>query len=141
VRIVYVTEPPHVDGVASTAMRVAERLTAFGHQLLVIASRPARRLPSVRTGFPVVRMASELPTWEEPGSGHPYCLRVDGRVHGWLASKDDAEALARIYREAGRDATISGIDFAGTTTPGSEATPRPAPSQGRPRPRTASPGQ
>ncbi|MGN6792280.1 MAG: glycosyltransferase family 4 protein [Streptosporangiaceae bacterium] len=60
VRIAYVTEsfPPDVNGVASTAMRVAEHLAARGHQPLVIAPRPARRLPSVRTDFPVVRVPS-----------------------------------------------------------------------------------
>lgn len=60
VRIAYVTEsfPPDVNGVASTAMRVAEQLAARGHQPLVIAPKPARRLPSVRTDFPVVRVPS-----------------------------------------------------------------------------------
>ena len=59
-RIAYVTEsfPPDVNGVASTAMRVAEQLAAHGHQPLVIAPRPARRLPDVKTGFPVVRVPS-----------------------------------------------------------------------------------
>ncbi len=59
-RIAYVTEsfPPDVNGVASTAMRVAEQLAARGHQPLVIAPRPARRLPDVKTGFPVVRVPS-----------------------------------------------------------------------------------
>jgi hypothetical protein len=54
---------------------------------------------------------------EEPGTGHPFCVHVDGRVHGWLASQDDAEALARIFREAGRDATIGGIDMREKLTP------------------------
>ena len=60
VRIAYITEsfPPDVNGVASTAMRVAEQLAARGHQPLVIAPKPARRLPSVRTDFPVVRVPS-----------------------------------------------------------------------------------
>ncbi len=45
VRIAYVTEsfPPDVNGVASTAMRVAEQLAMGGHQPLVIAPRPDRR--------------------------------------------------------------------------------------------------
>ncbi len=60
VRIAYVTEsfPPDVNGVASTAMRVAEQLAARGHQPLVIAPKPARRLPVLRTDFPVVRLPS-----------------------------------------------------------------------------------
>jgi phosphatidylinositol alpha 1,6-mannosyltransferase len=60
VRIAYVTEsfPPDVNGVASTAMRVAEHLAARGHQPLVIAPKPARRLPSVMTEFPVIRVPS-----------------------------------------------------------------------------------
>ena len=60
VRIAYVTEsfPPDVNGVASTAMRVAEQLAAHGHEPLVIAPEPARRLPSIRTGFPVIRVPS-----------------------------------------------------------------------------------
>jgi len=50
VRIAYVTEsfPPDVNGVASTAMRVAEQLAARGHEPLVIAPEAARRLPSIR---------------------------------------------------------------------------------------------
>jgi phosphatidylinositol alpha 1,6-mannosyltransferase len=60
VRIAYVTEsfPPDINGVASTAMRVAEHLAARGHEPLVIAPKPSRRLPSVRTDFPVVRVPS-----------------------------------------------------------------------------------
>jgi phosphatidylinositol alpha 1,6-mannosyltransferase len=60
VRIAYVTEsfPPDVNGVASTAMRVAEHLAARGHDPVVIAPEPARRRPSVRTEFPVVRVPS-----------------------------------------------------------------------------------
>jgi len=60
VRIAYVTEsfPPDVNGVASTAMRVAEQLAACGHEPLVIAPQSRRRVPSVRTGFPVVRVPS-----------------------------------------------------------------------------------
>jgi phosphatidylinositol alpha 1,6-mannosyltransferase len=60
VRIAYVTEsfPPDVNGVASTAMRVAEQLVACGHEPLVIAPRAAGRLPDVKTAFPVVRVPS-----------------------------------------------------------------------------------
>src|SRR5262245_47587272 len=60
VRIAYVTEsfPPDVNGVASTAMRVAEQLAARGHQPLVIAPEPARRMPGIKTEFPVVRVPS-----------------------------------------------------------------------------------
>jgi phosphatidylinositol alpha 1,6-mannosyltransferase len=60
VRIAYVTESfaPDVNGVASTAMRVAEQLAASGHEPLVIAPQASRRVPSVRTGFAVVRVPS-----------------------------------------------------------------------------------
>jgi hypothetical protein len=71
---------------------------------------------------------------EEPEAGHPHAVRVDGRVHGWLATLEDAQALARIFREAGRGATIS--DFAGTRMPHGKATPRaaqPEPRRGTPR--------
>ena len=59
-RIAYVTEsfPPDVNGVASTAMRVAEQLIQRGHQPLVIAPAPASRRPAVDPGFPVVRVPS-----------------------------------------------------------------------------------
>jgi phosphatidylinositol alpha 1,6-mannosyltransferase len=39
-------------------MRVAEHLAALGHDPVVIAPEPERRLPSIRTGFPVVRVPS-----------------------------------------------------------------------------------
>ena len=57
-RIAYVTEsfPPDVNGVAITAMRVAEQLILRGHQPLVIAPAPASRRPSVDPGFGVVRV-------------------------------------------------------------------------------------
>ncbi|MDR2985377.1 MAG: glycosyltransferase, partial [Nocardiopsaceae bacterium] len=60
VRIAYVTEsfPPDVNGVASTAMRVTEHLAARGHEPLVIAPKPSRRLPSIMTDYPVVRVPS-----------------------------------------------------------------------------------
>jgi phosphatidylinositol alpha 1,6-mannosyltransferase len=58
VRIAYVTEsfPPDVNGVASTAMRVAEQLILRGHQPMVIAPAPASRWTAVDHGFPVVRV-------------------------------------------------------------------------------------
>ena len=57
-RIAYVTEsfPPDVNGVASTAMRVAEQLVRCGHQPLVIAPAAAPRLPKIDPGFPVLRV-------------------------------------------------------------------------------------
>ena len=57
-RIAYVTEsfPPDVNGVASTAMRVAEQLVRRGHQPLIIAPAAARRMPGLRTDFPVTRV-------------------------------------------------------------------------------------
>ncbi|MBO0831357.1 MAG: glycosyltransferase family 1 protein [Actinobacteria bacterium] len=61
-RITYVTEsfPPDVNGVAHTAVRVAEHLLARGHDPLVIAPEPARGvlLPDRRFGFPIVRVPS-----------------------------------------------------------------------------------
>lgn len=59
-RIAYVTEsfPPDVNGVASTAMRVAEELVRRGHHPLVIAPQPARSLPQVATPYPVIRVPS-----------------------------------------------------------------------------------
>src|SRR5260221_5219132 len=75
VRIAYVTEsfPPDVNGVASTAMRVAEQLAARGHEPLVIGPEPARRLPTIRTGFPLIRTRSiALPLY----SGFP--IRLPG---------------------------------------------------------------
>jgi phosphatidylinositol alpha 1,6-mannosyltransferase len=62
VRIAYVSEsfPPDVNGVAHTAVRVAEHLVSRGHQPLVIAPRPASgvRLPDRGFDFPVVRVRS-----------------------------------------------------------------------------------
>jgi phosphatidylinositol alpha 1,6-mannosyltransferase len=62
VRITYVTEsfPPDVNGVAHTAVRVAEQLVAAGHEPLVIAPEPARgvAVPDSGLGFPVVRVPS-----------------------------------------------------------------------------------
>ncbi len=62
VRIAYVTEsfPPAVNGVAHTAVRVAEHLLSRGHQPLVIAPEPASGvpLPDRAFDFPVVRVPS-----------------------------------------------------------------------------------
>ncbi len=68
VRIAYVTEsfPPDVNGVAHTAVRVAEHLADRGHEPLVIAPEPARRVPvpDRRFGFPVIRVPSvRLPVY------------------------------------------------------------------------------
>ncbi len=77
VRIAYVTEsfPPDVNGVAHTALRVTEQLAARGHELLIVAPRPARgrpapqvspgarvvRVPSVGLGYPGFRAGLPLP--------------------------------------------------------------------------------
>ncbi len=62
VRLAYVTEsfPPDVNGVAHTAVRVAEHLLGRGHEPLVIAPEPASGvpLPDRGFGFPVVRVRS-----------------------------------------------------------------------------------
>jgi phosphatidylinositol alpha 1,6-mannosyltransferase len=62
VRIAYVTEsfPPDVNGVAHTAVRVAENLAGQGHEPLVIAPAPASGLPRPDRGlgYPVVRIPS-----------------------------------------------------------------------------------
>jgi len=62
VRIAYITEsfPPDVNGVAHTAVRVAEHLVSRGHEPLVIAPEPASRpdRPDRTFGFPVVRVRS-----------------------------------------------------------------------------------
>jgi phosphatidylinositol alpha 1,6-mannosyltransferase len=62
VRIAYVTEsfPPDVNGVAHTAVRVAEHLLSRGHQPLVIAPAPASGAADPDRGleFPVVRVRS-----------------------------------------------------------------------------------
>jgi phosphatidylinositol alpha 1,6-mannosyltransferase len=62
VRIAYVTEsfPPDVNGVAHTAVRVAEHLRSRGHEPLVIAPEPAsgRARPDAALDFPVVRVPS-----------------------------------------------------------------------------------
>jgi phosphatidylinositol alpha 1,6-mannosyltransferase len=62
VRIAYVTEsfPPDVNGVAHTAVRVAEYLLSRGHQPLVIAPEPASGVPLPDRGFdfPIARVPS-----------------------------------------------------------------------------------
>jgi phosphatidylinositol alpha 1,6-mannosyltransferase len=62
VRIAYVTEsfPPDVNGVAHTAVRVAEHLLSRGHQPLVIAPEPKSGvpLPDREFDFPIVRVRS-----------------------------------------------------------------------------------
>jgi len=62
VRIAYVSEsfPPDVNGVAHTAVRVAEQLISRGHEPLVIAPEPASRVPLPDRGFdfPIVRVRS-----------------------------------------------------------------------------------
>ena len=62
VRIAYVTEsfPPDVNGVAHTAVRVAEHLLSRGHQPLVIAPEPASGVPLPDRGydFPIARVPS-----------------------------------------------------------------------------------
>lgn len=61
-RIAYVSEsfPPDVNGVAHTAVRVAEHLIARGHEPLVIAPEPASGVPLPDRGFdfPIVRVRS-----------------------------------------------------------------------------------
>lgn len=62
VRIAYITEsfPPDVNGVAVTAVRVANELASRGHEPLVIAPEPAARQPrpDASLGFPVIRVPS-----------------------------------------------------------------------------------
>jgi phosphatidylinositol alpha 1,6-mannosyltransferase len=76
VRIAYVTEsfPPDVNGVAHTAMRVAEHLAACGHEPLVIAPEPARGQshPDGKLGYPVVRVPSmAIPVYRDLRVGLP----------------------------------------------------------------------
>ena len=62
VRVAYVSEsfPPDVNGVAHTAVRVAEHLISRGHQPLVIAPEPASgvSLPDRGFDFPIVGVRS-----------------------------------------------------------------------------------
>jgi len=76
VRIAYVTEsfPPVVNGVAITAMRVAEQLVRRGHEPIVIAPEPTRGRPrpDAELNYPVVRMPSfALPFYREFRVGLP----------------------------------------------------------------------
>jgi phosphatidylinositol alpha 1,6-mannosyltransferase len=76
VRIAYVTEsfPPDVNGVAHTAVRVAEHLAACGHEPLVIAPEPARGQahPDSELGYPVVRVPSiAIPVYRDLRVGLP----------------------------------------------------------------------
>ena len=61
-RITYVTEsfPPDVNGVAHTAVRVAEHLISRGHEPLVIAPEPRSGVPrpDASFSFPIVRVPS-----------------------------------------------------------------------------------
>lgn len=75
-RIAYVTEsfPPVVNGVAITAMRVAEHLVRRGHKPLVIAPEPAPGSLRLDTEFsyPVARMPSvALPIYPDFRFGVP----------------------------------------------------------------------
>jgi len=69
-------------------------------------------------------MTSKRRIWKQAGPGHSHWVRLDARVYGWLASRQDAEALASEFRAAGRDATTGHIDIAKTMTPGSKAKTR-----------------
>jgi phosphatidylinositol alpha 1,6-mannosyltransferase len=76
VRIAYVTEsfPPDVNGVAHTAVRVAEHLVSRGHDPLIIAPEPARGVtyPDSDFSFPVVRVRSmAIPSYSELRVGLP----------------------------------------------------------------------
>jgi phosphatidylinositol alpha 1,6-mannosyltransferase len=88
VRIAYVTEsfPPDVNGVAHTAMRVAEHLLSRGHHPLVIAPEPAGglRRPDGAFGYPVVRVPSvALPLYPGLRIGLPgQSIRAEIAAHG-----------------------------------------------------------
>jgi len=76
VRIAYVTEsfPPDVNGVAHTAVRVAEHLVSRGHEPLIIAPEPASGVacPDAGFDFPVVRVRSvAIPCYPELRVGLP----------------------------------------------------------------------
>jgi phosphatidylinositol alpha 1,6-mannosyltransferase len=87
VRIAYVTEsfPPDVNGVAHTAMRVAEHLLSRGHHPLVIAPELASglRRPDSAFGYPVVRVPSvALPLYPGLRIGLPgQSIRADIAAH------------------------------------------------------------
>jgi phosphatidylinositol alpha 1,6-mannosyltransferase len=88
VRIAYVTEsfPPDVNGVAHTAMRVAEHLLRRGHHPLVIAPEPASglRRPDSAFGYPVSRVPSvALPLYPGLRIGVPgQSIRAEIAAHG-----------------------------------------------------------
>lgn len=76
VRIAYVTEsfPPDVNGVAQTAMRVAEHLVSRGHEPMIIAPEPASGVasPDSAFDFPVIRVRSmAIPCYAELRVGLP----------------------------------------------------------------------
>jgi phosphatidylinositol alpha 1,6-mannosyltransferase len=76
VRIAYVTEsfPPDINGVAHTALRVAEHLVNRGHEPLIIAPEPAegRARPDRLLGYPVVRVPSfAVPVYRDLRLGLP----------------------------------------------------------------------
>ena len=76
VRIAYVTEsfPPDVNGVAQTALRVAEHLASRGHEPLVVAPEPGegQPRPDDSLGYPVVRVPSmPIPRYPELRVGLP----------------------------------------------------------------------
>ena len=87
-RIAYVTEsfPPDVNGVAHTAMRVADHLLSRGHQPLVIAPEPASglRRPDSTFGYPVARVPSvALPLYPGLRIGVPgQSIRAEIAAHG-----------------------------------------------------------
>ena len=87
-RIAYVTEsfPPDVNGVAHTAMRVADHLLSRGHQPLVIAPEPASglRRPDSTFGYPVARVPSvALPLYPGFRIGVPgQSIRAEIAAHG-----------------------------------------------------------
>ncbi|HEY6274807.1 MAG TPA: glycosyltransferase family 1 protein [Streptosporangiaceae bacterium] len=87
-RIAYVTEsfPPDVNGVAHTALRVAEHLLSRGHHPLVIAPEPASglRRPDSAFGYPVVRVPSvALPLYPGLRIGLPgQSIRAEIAAHG-----------------------------------------------------------
>lgn len=75
-RIAYVTEsfPPDINGVAQTALRVAEHLINRGHAPLIIAPEPAEGLarPDRLLGYPVVRVPScAIPVYRDLRVGLP----------------------------------------------------------------------
>jgi phosphatidylinositol alpha 1,6-mannosyltransferase len=76
VRIAYVTEsfPPDINGVAHTALRVAEHLVKRGHEPLIVAPEPAEGQPRPDRilGYPVVRVPSfAVPVYRDLRVGLP----------------------------------------------------------------------